>query len=60
VVWVDGEVLGAWRTKTSGRKLTLTVEQFAPLPPPVWDAVEEEAQRVAAVRGAATVTVARN
>jgi hypothetical protein len=60
VVWVDGEVLGAWRTKTSGRKLTLTVEQFAPLPPPVWDAVEEEAERVAAVRGAAAVTVARN
>jgi hypothetical protein len=50
-VFVDGEVVGTWRPKSSGRKLTVAVEAFAPLPPGVWDQVEAEAQRVATVRG---------
>jgi winged helix DNA-binding protein len=58
-LFVDGEVAGTWRPKTAGKKLTLTVEAFAPLPPPVWAAVEAEAERVAASRGAADVAVAR-
>lgn len=51
VVFVDGEVLGIWRPKASGAKLTLQVDAFAPLPPAVWSALEAEGERVAAVRG---------
>ncbi|MDQ2750019.1 MAG: winged helix DNA-binding domain-containing protein [Actinomycetota bacterium] len=58
-VFVDGEVAGTWRPKSSGKKLTLKVEAFAPLPPSAWKQIEAEAQRVAAVRGAADVTVSR-
>jgi hypothetical protein len=60
VLFVDGEVVGVWRPKTSGAKLTLTVESFVPLPPAVWRDVEGEAERVAAVRGASQVTVTRS
>jgi hypothetical protein len=59
VLFVDGEVLGTWRTRSSGRKLTVAVAAFAPLPPAVWRQVEAEAQRVAAVRGATAVVVSR-
>lgn len=60
VLFVDGEVLGTWRTKASGAKLTVTVDTFAPLPPSTWDAVEAEGQRVGAVRGAGRVDVVRS
>ena len=59
VLLVDGEVLGVWRPKSSGAKLTLTVEAFAPLPASTWAKVETEAGRVAAVRGARTVDVVK-
>ena len=59
VLLVDGEVVGMWRPKLSGRSLTVAVEAFAPLPPSVWRHVEDEAQRLAAVRGATAVTVRR-
>jgi hypothetical protein len=58
-VLVDGEVVGTWRPKTSGKKLTLTVEAFVPLAAHTWAEIETEAQRMATVRGAASVTVAR-
>ena len=58
-VLVDGEVAGVWRPKTSGRRLTLTVESFGPLRPAVWRQVEDEAQRVAEVRDAGDVAVVR-
>jgi hypothetical protein len=58
-LFVDGDVVGTWRPKTSGSKLTLTVEAFVPLPASTWTAIEDEADRVAAVRGAKTVTLAR-
>lgn len=57
VVFADGEVVGTWRTKASGKKLTITLEQFVPLPPSRRSLVEAEAERVAAVRGASEVTV---
>jgi hypothetical protein len=47
-VFVDGEVLGTWRAKTSGKKLTITLDEFAPVPK---DRIEAEAERVAEVRG---------
>jgi hypothetical protein len=58
-LFVDGEVAGTWRTKTSGKKLTITVEAFAPLPPKFWKQVEAEAERVAEARDAAEVSVKR-
>ena len=59
VLFVDGEVVGVWRPKSSGKRLTLTVESFVPLAPNVWSEIEDEAQRVAVVRGATDVSVAR-
>ncbi|MEO6885277.1 MAG: crosslink repair DNA glycosylase YcaQ family protein [Jatrophihabitantaceae bacterium] len=59
VVLVNGEILGVWRPKASGRKLALNVSAFAPLPPHVWTAIEAEAERVADVRCAASVVVKR-
>jgi hypothetical protein len=59
VVFVDGEVAGTWRPKASGKKLTVVVEEFAPLPPPVREQIEAEAQRVAAVRGLELAAVTR-
>jgi hypothetical protein len=58
-LFVDGEVAGTWRPRAAGKKLTLRVEAFAALPASAWTAIEAEAQRVAAVRGAADVTVTR-
>lgn len=59
VLFVDGEVAGTWRTKASGKKLTITVEAFAPLRTSRWLDVEHEATRIGEVRGAGTVTVVR-
>jgi hypothetical protein len=50
-VYVDGEVAGTWRPKSAGTKLAVLITEFAPLPKPVREEVEEEAGRVAAVRG---------
>ena len=43
-----------------GKRLTIAVESFAPLPAPVWRDVEAEAGRVGAVRGASDVGVTRS
>ncbi|HEU5267327.1 MAG TPA: crosslink repair DNA glycosylase YcaQ family protein [Jatrophihabitans sp.] len=59
VLFVDGEVAGMWRTKTAGKKLSVTVEAFAALRPAVWTQVDAEAERVAVARGAADVAVKR-
>jgi len=58
-LFVDGEVVGTWRAKGSGRRLTITVTAFAPLPAAVWRAAEAEGRRVADVRGADDVRVVR-
>jgi hypothetical protein len=50
----DGRVAGLWRAKGKGKKLELTVEPLRRLPR---GAVDEEAQRVAALRGAAEATL---
>lgn len=56
-VLVDGEIAGLWRPRTSGRKLRIAVTRFGELAPHDRAGVQEEAQRVAAVRGASTVAV---
>lgn len=58
-LFVDGDVVGVWRPKTSGKKLALNVDAFVPLPASTWKQVEAEAERVAAYRGATSVSVAR-
>jgi hypothetical protein len=58
-LFVDGAVVGTWRPKTAGAKLTLSVEAFVPLPASTWKQVEVEAERVAGLRGAKSVTVVR-
>jgi hypothetical protein len=59
VLFVDGEVAGVWRTKTSAKRLTLNVEAFGPLRPRVWKQVEAEAARVAEARDVPDVVVNR-
>jgi Winged helix DNA-binding domain len=50
----DGRLGGLWRAEAKGRKLVVTVEQLGRLPRAE---VEEEAQRVAELRGAAEAAV---
>ncbi|QXG75400.1 winged helix DNA-binding domain-containing protein [Modestobacter sp. L9-4] len=47
-VLVDGEVAGTWRPRKAGRRLTVEVDPWCDLARP---AVEQEAERLAAVRG---------
>jgi hypothetical protein len=58
-LFADGEIAGTWRTKAAGKKLTISVEAFGPLPKSVWAQVDAEAARVAEVRGASDVAVTR-
>ncbi|MDQ2796689.1 MAG: winged helix DNA-binding domain-containing protein [Actinomycetota bacterium] len=58
-VFVEGEIAGTWRTKASGRKLAITVEAFGPLSKSSWTAIDDEATRVAVVRGCSEVAVTR-
>jgi len=48
-IMVDGEITGTWQAKASGKRLDVTLNPFGEPPPST--AVEEEAQRLAAVRG---------
>lgn len=56
-VLVDGEVLGRWRPKKAGKKLAIAVTAFGPLTVKTKKLAEDEASRIAAVRGASDVTV---
>lgn len=57
-VLADGEVTGTWRSRTRSRVLTITITTFAPLSARQRRSLEEEAEQVAAVRGASSVHVA--
>ncbi|WP_020578527.1 winged helix DNA-binding domain-containing protein [Actinopolymorpha alba] len=49
---VNGEIAGTWRARAAGKKrLTVTVQAFGSLPRAVRAAVEDEAARMARVRG---------
>jgi hypothetical protein len=58
-LFVDGEIVGVWRTKAAGRRLTISVEAFGPLPESTWRQIDSEAARVAEIRGAGDVSVIR-
>ncbi len=58
-VLANGEIAGAWRTKATKKTLTVTVEPFGRVPKSVWAGVEDEAVRVAQVRGLGDVAVKR-
>ncbi len=54
---VDGEVLGLWRPKKSGKKLRVALTAFGPVTAKTKALAEDEAERMAAVRGASDVAV---
>jgi hypothetical protein len=56
-VLVDGEVIGVWRARTSGKRLAIAVEPFERLSRGVRKAVEDEAERIAPIRSCASVDV---
>lgn len=57
-VLVDGEIAGVWRAKLGGKAgLDVTVSPFRDLSPSTRASVEDEADRIAAARGASAVQV---
>ena len=50
-VLADGEIVGTWRPRSAGRRLTVAVTAFVPLPTDVRARLDDEAERVAAARG---------
>ncbi|MGY1841195.1 MULTISPECIES: winged helix DNA-binding domain-containing protein [unclassified Modestobacter] len=56
-VLVDGEVAGVWRPRSTGRRLTVQVQPWQPLPPAARHTLTEEAERLAACRGLALAAI---
>jgi hypothetical protein len=56
-VLADGEITGIWRPRKSGRRLTITVKTFGPLPARDKRSLQHEAEQVAPLRGASSVDV---
>lgn len=56
-VLADGEIVGIWRPRKSGRKLTLTVNAFRQPSARLRKQLQTEADHIAELRGAATVAV---
>ncbi|HEX4247613.1 MAG TPA: winged helix DNA-binding domain-containing protein [Pseudonocardia sp.] len=48
----DGDIVGMWRPRKAGSKLTVSVEAWVPLTPALRGAVEEQAERLATHRHA--------
>ncbi|QJW36064.1 DNA glycosylase AlkZ-like family protein [Cellulosimicrobium protaetiae] len=57
-VLADGEVVGTWRPRASGRRLTVLTDPWVPWDARLTDAVAEQAERLRGFRDAASVTVA--
>ena len=53
----DGEVVGTWRPRASGRRLSVRIEPWAPLAKRARALVDEQARRLADHRGAGAVEV---
>jgi hypothetical protein len=56
-VLVDGEVVGVWRARTSGKRLAIAVDPFKHLSPRARGVIEDEAQRIASLRSAVALDV---
>lgn len=56
-VLADGEVIGTWRPRASGRRLTVLTDPWIPWDAELTDAVAEQAERLRAFRDAASVAV---
>jgi Winged helix DNA-binding domain len=57
-VLVGTDVVGTWRPKASGKKLSLVVEEWQRVAPAVRELVAEQAERLAAHRGATLASIA--
>ena len=57
VVLADGEVVGPWRPRKSGKRLVLTVEPIVPLTKRVRAEIEAEASRLAPLRSCTSAEV---
>ncbi|MEE6305396.1 crosslink repair DNA glycosylase YcaQ family protein [Plantactinospora veratri] len=49
-VLVDGELVGSWRPRRSGKAVQVTVQPWQKLPASVRDSIVEQAERLAAYR----------
>jgi hypothetical protein len=56
-VLADGRIAGIWRPRKSGRRLTITVTAFDSLPGRHRTLLQDEAEQVAPLRGASSVSV---
>lgn len=56
-VLADGDIIGTWRTRKSGRKLAINIKTFDPLPAQHRKPLETEAEQVATLRHASTPEV---
>ena len=56
-VLVDGEIVGVWRPRKSGAKVTIGVRTFEPLDADATDLLRGEAHQVARLRGGASAEV---
>ena len=50
-VLLGPDVVGVWRPRAAGARLTVNVELWQPVPPAARTAVQEQAERLAAHRG---------
>ncbi|MFL6126008.1 winged helix DNA-binding domain-containing protein [Actinophytocola sp.] len=56
-VLANGKITGIWRPRKSGRKLTITIKTFGPVPAQDKKPLQDEAEQVASLRGASSVDV---
>lgn len=56
-VLAHGKIAGIWRPRKSGRKLTITIKTFGPLPARDKSPLQHEAEQIAPLRGASSVDV---
>lgn len=57
-VLIDGEIVGTWRPRKSGRRLTVAVTPFDSLSDGHRQAIEAEAEAIGPLRGASSVETA--
>lgn len=56
-VLADGTIIGTWRPRKNGQKLTIAVKTFVTLPRRHETAIRNEAEQIGPLRNASSVTV---